>query len=151
MNEAMKKETSTLKDKMRTIVLERDKMIIEAQSNKLRTEAETQSRTDLIEKLNREIIALHKEHERKDKLLKEKDGLIMKTEEFQAQIEALKNKHKMDKIASHKQSLKELEKKQTELDRVGEVVNEKKKLEAKLKWANDQLQHSGVPSSHVLL
>lgn len=76
--------------------------------------------------------------------MKEKEQLVIRSKDFEKQIAELKQKHKMELSRILKQGQKELQLKQQEIEKLNHVTVEKKKLEAKLKWTQEQLQRTGV-------
>ena len=111
-----------------------------------------------MEKLKTEIESLQRQLYEKDRTIRDKDVQLRKVVEYEHEIETIKTKHRREvariqKMASwrfyHKLQLislfvREDEKKQTDDDKLAVTEQENRKLEAKLKWANEQIYSLAV-------
>ncbi|PRP84306.1 putative MAEBL [Planoprotostelium fungivorum] len=87
--------------------------------------------------------ALQKSVAEKEKQLGEASIFAHQVGEFDKLMKATKAKHREDTEALHKEHKVETTKMQLEIDGLNVEVLEKKKLESKLKWANDNLNSPG--------
>jgi hypothetical protein len=88
-------------------------------------------------------------YEEREKNDKDREIQIMRSKEYEAKLESFKNKQKVELASFQKQYMKEIAKKQQEIEKLMEVHIEKKKLESKLKWVNEQLQSTGVRINNI--